>query len=119
MMGRNGYCRAMEPIPLSAAVAEIRRELKIAVETADDHIALEVREVELELTLELGRHAGGAGGVAVLGVSVDGDRSRSDVQLHRIRLVLHPTVVGSGRHEDSRTLRLSSIVPDDSPSQAD
>lgn len=81
----------MDAIPLSSAVAEIRRELKIAMMTADDQVALEVADVELELTLEISRSRNGGAGISVLGV-VEGkaDRVSADSQLHRIKLTLHP-----------------------------
>jgi hypothetical protein len=91
----------MDPIPLSAAVAEIRRELKIAMLTADDQVALEVADIELELTLEISQGRSGGAGVSVLGV-VEGkaDSVRNGSQLHRIKLTLHPK-------QDDGPLRLS------------
>ncbi|MFG3339535.1 trypco2 family protein [Glycomyces sp. NPDC048151] len=91
----------MDAIPLSSAIAEIRRELKIAMLTADDQVALEVADIELELTLEITQSKTKGAGVAVLGV-VDGkaDSTKNESQLHRIKLTLHPK-------KDDETLRLS------------
>lgn len=96
----------MEPIPLSSAIAEIRRELKIAMLTADDQVALEVTDIELELTLEIGRSTSGGAGVSILGV-VDGkaDTTRTGSQLHRIKLTLHPQV--NRANGEATPLRLS------------
>lgn len=104
----------MEPIPLSAAVAEIRRELKIAMLTADDQVALEVAEIELELTLEIGRTRTGGAGVAVLGLAdAKTDTTRTGSQLHRIRLTLLPKT--NGANGDPVSLRLSDadVVDED------
>ncbi|MDA1361130.1 hypothetical protein O1R50_15980 [Glycomyces luteolus] len=96
----------MEPIPLSSAVAEIRRELKIAMLTADDQVALEVTDIELELTLEISQNSSGGAGVSVLGV-VDGkaDITRAGSRLHRIRLTLRPQAYGE--NGETTSLRLS------------
>jgi hypothetical protein len=104
----------MEPIPLSAAVAEIRRELKIALLTADDQIGLEVKDVELELTLEIGRQTNGGGGVTILGVvNAKADTTRSDSQLHRIKLTLHPRVKTADGRSTSMELSDSEPVNED------
>jgi hypothetical protein len=98
----------MEPIPLSAAVAEIRRELKIAMLTADDQVALEVADIELELTLEISQNKAGGGGLSLGVVQGKADANHTDSQLHRIKLTLHPK-------KDDAPLRLSDadIIDED------
>jgi hypothetical protein len=90
----------MDSIPLSAAVAEIRRELKIAMLTADDQVALEVADIELELTLEISQNKAGGAGLSLGVVQGKADATRTDSQLHRIKLTLHPM-------KDDAPLRLS------------
>ncbi|GAB3650652.1 trypco2 family protein [Glycomyces tarimensis] len=106
----------MESIPLSSAVAEIRRELKIALLSADDQISLEVKDVELELTLEIGRQTNGGGGIAILGVvDAKADNTRSGTQLHRIKLTLHPKLKTSDA--GSAPMNLSDSEPYDGDSR--
>lgn len=97
-----------DEIPLGAAVAAVRRELKIAMAGADKDLGLEVKEIEVELTVEFGRRTGGGGGVNVLGfVQAKADTERTNTHLHRVKLVLSPSVVSETTGEDE-ALRLSA-----------
>lgn len=113
------YPRDADEIPLSAAVAEVRRELKIAMAGADKELGLEVKEIELELTLQFGKRAGGGGGVNVMGfVQAKADTERSTAHQHRVKLVLSPSVVSETTGEDE-VVRLSAAKRRDLPRQKD
>ncbi|WP_026929381.1 trypco2 family protein [Glycomyces tenuis] len=103
----------MEPIPLSSALAEIRRELKIAKLTSDEELKLEVQEVELELTMDLGEVKRKDGGISLFNVvSFNGGKDENSANQHRIKLVLKPTF-DEGDGGGPSTLNLSASEPID------
>ncbi|WP_100447272.1 trypco2 family protein [Glycomyces xiaoerkulensis] len=83
----------MTTLSLSDAVASLRRELKTAMAAADDDLRLEVKELELELTLQAASEAGAEAGVNLWSV-VTGKVSAKDTdsRMHRLRIVLSPLV---------------------------
>lgn len=100
----------MDPIPLSEAVAEIRRELKEAIAEADDQISLEVQDIELELTLEVTKHQGGGIGLSVLNMfNADGKLGHDKSNHHRIKLSLHPKV--KDENGTTRPVNMSASDP--------
>jgi hypothetical protein len=101
----------MEPIPLSSALAEIRRELKLARLTADEELKLEVQEIELELTVELGEAKRADGGLSLFKVvDASGGKDRSSANHHRVKLVLKPAL-DEGDGKGPSTLNRSASEP--------
>lgn len=102
----------MESIPLSSAVAEIRRELKIARLTTDKELKLELEEIELELTMELGEVKRKDGGVSLFNVvSFNGGKDTNSTNHHRIRLVLKPVIdPGGGGERTTADLSASETI---------
>ncbi|GAB3648214.1 trypco2 family protein [Glycomyces tarimensis] len=73
-----------------------------------DQIGLGVKEIELELTLELGKRTSGGGGVNVAFLKGDADTERSGAHTHHIRLVLQPGVPNKDTGE-VESMKLSGV----------
>jgi hypothetical protein len=103
----------MDEIPLGAAIAEIRRELKIALAARDDRISLGVKEIELELTLEIGKRSNGNAGVDLVFAKGGAETERSGAHRHYVKLVLEPGVLNraTGEVEDLRLAGTKPVAP--------
>ncbi|WP_335991317.1 trypco2 family protein [Glycomyces sp. MUSA5-2] len=103
----------MDPIPLSEAVNELRKELKLALEQADDKLHLEVNEVELELSLDFSRQRGGGLKLSVPSLGgAEANAGSTTARLHRVKLLLSPTLAAEDGGQPG-VLNLSSEEPDD------
>jgi hypothetical protein len=91
-------------IPLSEAIAAVRRELTLALaagKTEDIHF--KVGPVELEFTVDAKREVGGGGGVKLYFVSLEGKGGGTDSHGNRIKVTLQPELrARSGANEHLR-----------------
>jgi hypothetical protein len=103
----------MDPIPLSDAVNELRKELQLALEKADDKLHLRVNEIELELSLDFNRQRGGGLKLSVPSLGgADASAGSTTGRLHRVKLLLSPTLTPEGGGEPG-VLNLSAEESDD------
>lgn len=78
-------------IPLSAAVAQVRRELVTAIEEGrDSPVAFEAGPVELEFTVAFDRSTGGDAGVRVWVLSLGAKGEQRRAEAHRLTVSLTP-----------------------------
>lgn len=87
---------------LDEVLAALRHDLTAARDASDDDAyGLGVSQVEIELSVEIGRRRSAEGGLAVKWFVLSGDaRARAErhrTDAHRIRLTLGPVPSGSGR----------------------
>lgn len=108
MRGADGYGVRMgdneSAIPLRQALSELRAELKAAMNDADDELRLEVREVQVELSLERAASVKAEAGASLWRVvTAKGAGELSRTRNHTISLTLEPRSVaadGSRGHVD-------------------
>jgi hypothetical protein len=82
----------MEQIPLGTAISALRKQLKTAISQRDEELALEIRDIELELTVEAAASSSDDLGMTVWFLSFDGKSGRNDTARHRLKLTLAPLV---------------------------
>ncbi|MDA1360976.1 hypothetical protein O1R50_15200 [Glycomyces luteolus] len=80
----------MEQIPLGSAIAGLREELKKAIADQDEELVFEIRDLELELTVQAGSSRGANGTFAAWFVNLGANGSKNSANTHRLRLTLAP-----------------------------
>jgi hypothetical protein len=92
-------------VQLAEAISELRREIRDAMETAQDEaLRFRLGLVELELQVELGRETSGKGGLKAWVVEFGGEIRATNTSTHTVKLSLQPIGPGGSDVDVSRTL---------------
>ncbi|MEV0578372.1 trypco2 family protein [Streptomyces sp. NPDC050392] len=97
---------------LSEVLASLRRELAAAHHQRDPLIPLEVKEIEVELTVEVARQTAGEAGVSWL-VVAKGSKNSASTTSHRLTLTLGPGFVDFNGNRGELLVTPSVTVRDD------
>ncbi|MFD3820805.1 trypco2 family protein [Streptomyces sp. NPDC058625] len=99
-------------LPLSEVLASLRKELAVAHGQRDPLIPLQVKEIEVELTVEVTKQAAAEGGISWL-VVAKGSKNSASTHSHKLTLTLDPGFVDSQANRGELLVTPSVLIQDD------
>lgn len=101
----------MDQIPLGTAIAALRKELKTAISERDEELEFEIRDLELELTVEAASTHSDDLRVTAWFLSLNNKAGRGDTIRHRLKLTLAPLVLDGNGGKVAARMSASSPAP--------
>ncbi|MET9969538.1 trypco2 family protein [Streptomyces sp. NPDC006356] len=99
-------------LPLSEVLASLRRELTIAHTQRDPLLPLHVKEIEIELAVEVTDQSEASAGVTWL-VVAKGSKTAASTRAHRLTLTLDPGFAEAGTNRRELLVKPSVPIRDD------
>ncbi|MEU7803935.1 trypco2 family protein [Micromonospora arborensis] len=99
-------------LPLSEVLASLRRELAIAHGQRDPLMPLQVKAIEVELTVEVTKQAAADAGISWL-VVAKGSKTSASTHSHKLMLTLDPGFVDSDANRGELLVTPSVLLRDD------
>jgi hypothetical protein len=101
-----------EGLPLSEVLASLRRELAVAHGQRDPLMPLQVKEIEVELTVEVTKQNAADAGITWL-VVAKGSKTSASTHSHRLTLTLDPGFIDSHANRGELLVTPSVLIRDE------